>query len=284
MLKVNNLCKNFGNFCIDNISFHLPKGYIMGLVGENGAGKSLLMKTIMNVYTQDSGEVYVDGINIAEDVVAARNKIGFVLDECFFEMRMTGKDNVKYFSEYYKDFDKNLFDKYIGEFGIDMKKKLKDLSKGMSMKFQIAFALSHKAELFIFDEPTASLDPEYYNEFQKLMADIVSKGDKSILISTHLTDALDRLADYILFMDKGKLVFAGTKEELIEDYRIIKCEDYKINNIPSEMIVYIDKKDNHNTVMVKCKKFVNLSNMFELERPTIEDIMFYVIKSKGSRW
>jgi len=293
MLRVENLNKDLINFALKDISFHLPKGYIMGLIGLNSSGKSSLIKTIINIYHKDSGKIYIDGISIDDDERQAKNLMGIVLDENFYEPNLSAWENARYFGKYFEHYDHDIFLRYCRRFNIDTKKKLKKLSKGQQMKFQIAFALSHEAKLYIMDEPTANLDQAFRLEFMDIMQDLISDGEKSILLATHQTDTLDQIADYITLMDKGRIVFSMSKEVLMDKYILLSGEADKINALPEDLVVHREKglyrsmaliynPDFEKKEMVK-KLPGNYDGITEVPglsklRPTIEEIMYFMVK------
>lgn len=200
MLFVDNESKMIGDFSMQEISLHLPIGYIMGLVGQNGSGKTSLFHLIMGLYTTETGRIEINGSNIKENEGKSKNDIGYVLAEELFEMQLTLKDNADMFGKYYSSYDESVFLDYCRKFSLLPNKKLRKYSRGEKLKFQFAFALSHNPKLLIFDEPTASFDPEFRVEFLEIITHFVSDGEHSVLLATHLTGELDRIADYIMFL------------------------------------------------------------------------------------
>lgn len=292
MLRVENLNKEIINFALKDISFHLPKGYIMGLIGVNASGKSSLIKTIINVYHKDSGRVYIDRISMDEDERRAKNLMGIVLDENFYEPFLSAEENAKFFGKYFEHYDHDVFLRYCRRFHVDTKKKLKKLSKGQQMKFQIAFALSHEARLFIMDEPTGNLDQAFRLEFTEIMQDLVADGEKSILLATHQTDTLDQIADYITLMDKGRIVFSMNKEILMDKYILMSGDAESINALPENIVVYRENGLYRSMALINNPDFGdtdNAINLYDIEgtteslgltklRPTIEDLMYFMVK------
>jgi len=288
MLRVENLNKQIINLALKDISFYLPKGYIMGLIGVNASGKSSLIKTIINIYHKDSGKVYIDGLSMDEEERKAKNLMGIVLDENFYEPNLSVSDNAKYFGKYFEHYDHELFIRYCRRFNVDTKKKLGKLSKGQQMKFQIAFALSHNAKLFIMDEPTANLDQAFRQEFMEIMQDLISDGERSILLATHQTDTLDQIADYITLLHKGRIVFSMSKEVLMDKYILLSGEADKINALPKDLVVYrengiyrsmamIYKPDTKNCLRNSYDEIIENARLTKV-RPTIEEIMYFMIK------
>lgn len=299
MLRVEHLNKEIMDFSLKDVSFHLPKGYIMGLVGVNASGKSTLIKTIINIYHKDSGKVYIDGLSLDEEEKKAKNLMGIVLNENFYEPNLCTEENARYFGNYFEHYDHDDFLRYCRQFHVDTKKKLKRLSKGQQMKFQIAFALSHNAKLFIMDEPTANLDQAFRQEFMDIMQNLIADGEKSILLATHQTDTLDQIADYITLLHEGKIVFSMNKEILMDQYILLSGEENKINALPEGMVVYRENGIYNSMALIynpknrmsdSCNSMHMVQNgnsIFDvfpddygltLLKPTIEEIMYFMIK------
>lgn len=243
MLRVHELDKEMSGedrFHLENISFHLPKGYICGLVGENGAGKTTLLRCLMGLY-RSTGDIVIDGHNLNSDEAAAREVIAVVGDEGFFDENINLEKLGKYYGQMYVRFDMEKYLGYLERFNLDRKQKYKKLSKGMKIKAQLAFALSYGAKLFLFDEPTAGLDKHFREEFLRLCTELVSDGEKSIIISSHITEDLDRIADYIAYMQAGRLLFFKPKDAACEHFRIVTGPVYKCKMIPREAVVYMEE-------------------------------------------
>jgi len=282
MLKADHLCKTLSNkdstFRLNNISFSLPRGYICGLIGENGSGKSSLIKCLAGLYSLDSGSIYIDSLLFAENEARVKDMLGVVLDTSLYDKNMTLGQTGIFYGGLYKDFNYKQYLDYLEKFNLDMKQKIKHLSKGMKIKVQIAFALSHNAKLFLFDEPSAGLDKEFRKEFLSICTDLISGGDKTILISSHITEDLDRYADYIGYMQCGQLLFLMEKEELCGKFRIIKGENYKCRLLPKEKIVYIEEGMYSSSVMVTGGGKYSSDPSFEVYKPCISEFMYYFVK------
>ena len=213
LMEVNNLCKKIGNLNLNDINLKIEPGYIVGLLGVNGSGKTSLINTILNLYKRDNGEVIINGFSMEFNEKSAKNQIGFVLDEEMFEETMSVLNNAKIFGSLYDNFDENLFKEFCKNFNIPLNKKLGKLSTGLKVRFQLAFALAHDAKLFIMDEPTAGLDPLFRKELINYMQQIVEDGSRSVLFSTHITEDLDQVGDYIILINNGKIYnFTGRQK------------------------------------------------------------------------
>lgn len=278
ILEVDNICKKLDKFSLENIDFKLEPGYIMGLIGRNGSGKTTLINTILGLYQKTTGNVRICGHDLSLDESRAKGEIGFVLDENPFLEDLSSLDNAKIYSPYYKNFDIDIFLKYCSRFDVDPKKKLKKLSKGTIIKFQLAFALSHDAKLFVMDEPASGLDPVFRRELMEIMYDAILNGDKSILFSTHLTEEIDMVADYVTILHEGKQVISTSKEDLFESYRVVKGSEEKIQLLQPSVI---GKKVTPYSVeaLVRNEEAI-LNKGCQIEVPTIADFMYYFTKEK----
>ena len=222
VLEINNITKDYKKFKIDNISFNLPKGYIMGFIGANGAGKTTTIKLILNMIKRDSGEIKVFGLDNIREEERIKEQIGVVFDECYYLEDWTINDVEKAVSMFYKNWNSSIYEKYLKEFNLARDKKVKDLSRGMRMKLMIAVAFSHEAKLLILDEPTSGLDPVARDEFLDILRDYIEDEEKSVIFSSHITSDIEKIADYITYINNGKIIFTGEKDEFLEKYCIIK--------------------------------------------------------------
>ncbi len=278
MLHLENVTKSFDGFQLSDITFDLPKGYIMGLIGPNGSGKTTLLHIIMGLYSVQTGTVTINEQKVCENEKEVRNKIGFVLNEELFTRSISLEENAKLYGNYFKAFDFQLLKNYCERFGLQMNRKLKHFSKGEKLKFQFAFALSHNPELLVLDEPTESFDPEFREEFIQIVTEFVRDGEHSVLLATHLTEELDRIADYITFIHQGNLVFSLDKETMLDSYRMVSGEDYKINLISKEHLIYKEKGTYVIKALVNHGKYYHYDKDLVVTRPTTSDIMYYIIK------
>lgn len=284
MLKINNLNKRFKDFSLSDINLSIPKGYICGLIGENGAGKTTLMHLITGLYSIDSGEIFINGNNIDTDQITTKNDIGYVFNEELFDSTLSLVKNADSYGKYYSNYDKDTFISYCNRFNLDINKKLGKHSKGEKLKFQFAFALSHFPKLLLLDEPTANFDPEFRKEFIKILTEFIKDGDKSILIATHLTSDLERIADYVTFIHKGNIIFSYDIETLENSYRLVSGEDYKINLISPNKIINKEKGDYTTKALVNHRPSYKYDKDLSVDIPTLEDIMYFYIRSETSRF
>lgn len=248
----------------------------MGLIGPNGSGKTTLIKLLLGLLRADKGDIKIFNKNIFEDEVYIKDKIGFVFDNFNFYQHLNIKDYKKILQGSYSKFDESKFNSYIDSFGISKKSYIGNLSKGEGIKVMLAGALSHEAKLIILDEPTAGLDPIVRKDILKLLQEVIEDGDKSIIISTHITSDLDGIADYITFINKGKLVFTEDMESIKEKYRIFRGSKEELDNSNLDFISY--KKNKYYEEGL----FINENN-FDSENisiPSLEDIMYHYIRGE----
>lgn len=221
-LEVINLNKNFSDFSINNVSFILPAGFIMGFIGPNGAGKTTTIKLILNMLIKDSGVIKVFGKDNITSEQEIKEKIGVVMDSPFYVDDWKLSEVEKSLAPFYKKWDMKKYSSMLSKFSLDSNKKVKELSRGMKMKLMIAIALSHDADLLILDEPTSGLDAVARNELMDILGEFIANEDKAILFSTHITTDLEKIADYITFINDGEILYTDTKDNMMEKYLIIK--------------------------------------------------------------
>lgn len=280
MLEIQGLEKVLEGFTLRDVNVKLPKGYIMGLIGENGAGKTTLLNLILGLYKPTKGQIFIDGMTYENQEKEIRNLLGYVLVDDVFSGEMKLIEQADMYGKYYENYDRALFLDYCKRFELEEKKKYKKLSKGEKLKFQFAFALAHKPKLLILDEPTANFDPEFREEFLKIITEFVADGEKSVLLATHMTEELDRIADYVTFLHKGKVKFSVDRSELEKKYRLVSGEDYKINLINKARVIHKEKGKYATTALVEHTNHSFYSNDLEVNVPGIEDIMYHIIKSE----
>lgn len=284
MLKLDHASKVLSVFQLHDVSFHLPKGYIMGLVGENGAGKTTLLNNILGLYQLDAGTIEINGMHYKEQEKEIKNLLGYVLTDEVFCGELTLIQNADMYGKYYDNYEQKIFLEYCERFHLKKKQKFKELSKGEKLKFQFAFALSHQPKLLILDEPTANFDPDFRKEFLKILSDFVADSEKSVLLATHITEDLERIADYITFLHKGKVKFSMDRETLENSYMLISGLDYKVNLINREQIIYKEKGKYATKALVKYRKRYFEEEGLTVEVPSIEDIMYYMLKGEEKIW
>lgn len=285
VIEIKNVTKDYGDFRLDNISFSVPEGSVCGFIGQNGAGKTTTIKAILDVINVDAGEIFVFGQDVKVDSARLREDIGVVFDEMGFHEFMTGKDINIMMKNIYKHWDERVFFDYLKRFSLPAKKPCGDFSRGMRMKLQIAVALSHNAKLLIMDEPTSGLDPIVRNEMLQIFREYVIEEDHTILLSSHITGDLEKLADEVVFINGGKIVLAGNKDEILEKHGLLKYKKEKLKEINDALIVHAEVETFGVTALVNDKNVcARLYPEMVMEQASLEDIMlFYVSKATASR-
>jgi len=251
-IEIKNLRKRWGSFGVDDVSFSLPKGYIMGFVGKNGAGKTTTIKSILNMVHRDSGEIKIFGKDNIKHEAEIKQKIGVVMDSPFYEQEWKLYQVGKVLKPFYPDWSDEKFNEMLRQFNLDPNKKVKDLSRGMKMKIMVACALAHDPDLLILDEPTSGLDAVARDELLEILQAFISCENKSILFSTHITTDLEKIADYLTFIDNGKIVHSDTKDNMLEKYVVVKGGKDALNDEQKKLIIaYTETKVNFDGITDK---------------------------------
>lgn len=275
-IEVRNLCKGYKDFALENISFELPSGCIMGLVGENGAGKSTTIKLIMNAAKKDSGEIFVLGVdNTSKAFDLLKEDIGVVLDEAYFPEVITAKNVDSIMKNTYTHWDSAKFFGLVKKFGLPDKKPFKEFSRGMKMKLSIATSLSHNPRLLILDEATGGLDPIVRDEILDIFNDFTRDETHSVLISSHIVSDLEKICDYVGFIHNGKMLLCEEKDRLLEEYAMVKMTKSDFADIPDIAVKGKKVTDYGVEALVEKSK---ISSSFVTERPTLEDIILMLVK------
>ena len=280
-LMLKNVSKAYENFQLKDISFTLPEGTIMGLIGENGAGKSTIINCIMDLVKRDSGEITVLGQQMDKDNLALREDIGIVFDVSDFYDSFSIEHTEKILQDVYKNWDHETFQRYKQQFALPDKKRMKEFSRGMKMKTAIAIALSRKPRLLILDEATSGLDPVMRDEILEVFMEFVQDEHHSILISSHISTDLEKVADYITFVHNGELVLSALKDELIYQYGIMKCREEDFKQLNPDDIIRYRKQPYETVVLVEDREAAahNYPNCI-VERATLDDIMLLYVKGE----
>lgn len=235
-ISVNNVTKKISQFTLSDVSFALPEGCVLGLIGENGAGKTTLIKLMLNMLKKDGGEISLLGKDSVREEEAIKRQLGVVLDECFFHETLRPRDVGRILQSIYPDWDKRQFESLLKEFRLPEKKRVKELSRGMKQKLNIAAALSHKPRLLLLDEATSGLDPVIRDEILDILREFIQDEGCSVLLSSHITSDLDKIADYVAFLHEGKLVFAEPKDALMDRFALISCTHEDAARLPASII------------------------------------------------
>lgn len=283
-VKLENVSKKYKQFSLDNISFSVKKGFITGFIGPNGAGKTSTIKMVMNLMHTDSGKIKLFGLDHKEDERVVKERIGFVYAENHFYEHLTIDRMKSIIAPFYRDWDDELFYRMIDKFKLPRKRKIKKLSSGMKMKFSLAVALAHHADLIIMDEPTSGLDPVFRNEILDLFLEIMQNEDKTIFFSTHITSDLEQIADYITFIDEGNILFHDTKDDLLERYRIVKGDTQLLDADTRKHLIGLRESASGFEALTSEKN--KIENVFGkeviIEPANLEQIMVFIVKGEKS--
>ena len=280
-LEVKNLTKDYGDFVLDKLNFTLPRGVIMGLIGENGAGKSTTINCILNEIQKDDGEILIFGKDHISNEIEIKSKLGVVFDENHFPDIFTPMEIGKYMAGIYSGWEWATYRQFLEKFELPKDKKIKDFSKGMKVKLAFAVALSHKAELLILDEATSGLDPIIRDDVLDMLIDFVQDENHSVLVSSHITSDLEKVADYITFIHKGKLVFSHDKDDLVDNYGIVSCGSVIFDTLDKTDTISYRKEDYQYKVLVRNRNKAAKNYPKAIVSPaTIEEIMLFYVKGE----
>lgn len=281
ILEVKGLTKDYGDFVLDKLTFTVPKGVIMGLIGENGAGKSTTINCILNEISKTDGNIEIFGKDYLSEEIEIKDKIGVVFDENHFPDIFTPNEIGTYMSGIYSKWERNTYVNYLSKFELPADKRVKDFSKGMKVKLAFAVALSHKAELLILDEATSGLDPIIRDDILDILIDFVQDENHSVLVSSHIISDLEKVADYITFIHKGKLVFTHSKDELVDNYGVMSCGAMVFDNLDKSEIIAYRKEDYQYKVLVKDRHIAEKKYPKAIVVPAaIEEIMLFYVKGE----
>jgi ABC-2 type transport system ATP-binding protein len=281
-LSVDKVCKTYPGFALKDVSFSLPEGYIMGFVGQNGAGKTTTIKCVLNMLAHE-GRTEMLGRDAVTDDVAVKQDVGVVFDQPFYPAGWTVAQVGQALQPFYARWDAALFSNYIDRFDLPRAKKVRELSRGMGMKLMLATALSHHARLLILDEPTSGLDPVARDDLLDVLADYISGGDSSVLFSTHITEDLSRIADYITIIDAGRIVFTGTKDELAETYRMIHGGPGELSGSAREHAIGLRTTNVGFSALMRTTDAQSLPSAIAQEAPSIDDVLIHIAKERSAR-
>lgn len=275
-LELRGLRKSYKHFTLDNVSLSLPKGCIMGFIGENGAGKSTTIKTMLGLIRKDGGEIRLLGKDPTQDR-SVMEKVGLVLDSGFFPQEMNAKQLGSSMAHIYKGWDPEAYRRFLERFQISPDKKIKEYSRGMVMKLSLAVALSHGAKLLVLDEATSGLDPIVRDDILDILYDFIQDEEHSVFLSCHITGDLEKIADYIAFIHEGKLLMVGEKDDLLETYGLLHCTREQLQELDPSAVTGYRNSEFGVTALVKRYR---LPGDYQVENASLDDILLYCVKGK----
>ena len=278
-IEIRHLTKDYGSFKLDDVTFNVPMGTVVGLIGENGAGNSTTIKCILNLIRRDGGEIVLLGRDNIAGEREVKEEIGVVLDESTFHDTLRSGDVGKILRRVYRNWDQRFFEQLLKKFDLPEKKLLKDYSRGMKMKLSIAAALAARPRLLILDEATGGLDPVVRDEILDQFLDFVQDEHHAILISSHITSDLEKAADYVVYLHKGKVVLQGAKDELLEEYGRLVCGQADLDKVDPAFLVGVRRSQFGCEALVRDReKFVRLYPALTVDRVTLDEIMVFTAK------
>lgn len=284
-ISLSGVTKQYKGFTLDHVSFDVPKGSIMGFIGQNGAGKTTTIRSLLNITSIDEGKIRLLGLDHIRDEQEIKSRIAVVFDELPFHDFLNAKDMARIFEGLYPKWDNTVYSQYLERFELPLKKKIGQFSKGMKMKLQIACALSHNAELLVMDEATTGLDPVVRDEILHLFMEYLRDGERSILMSSHITSDLEKIADSVAFINKGKILLTGCKDEILESHGILKCSKEEAAAIDDEDIVSIRTNAYGAEVMVTDRESALRKYSGAIIDPTnIDDVMIFYVHKGEREW
>lgn len=280
-IEIKNLNKQYKDFCLKNISLEVPEGSVLGIVGENGAGKSTLIASVLNMAECEYEEMKIFGKDIREHEKEIKEDIAVIFDNSCYNLEFTPAFIGKMLARVYQKWNKDLYEEYLERFHLSKKKKLKEFSRGMKMKLEFAIAFSHDAKLLILDEATSGLDPVFREEMLDILRAYTEEEDHTILMSSHITSDLDKIADYIAYLHEGELLFVKTYDDIHENYGILNCNREMLEALAPDDVVAYRKEAYSYKIMVKNRVEIQKSiKGLEIERASIEDVMLFYAKGE----
>lgn len=282
ILELNGVCKQYETFALKDISFSIPKGYIMGFIGPNGAGKTTTIKCILNMAQSDAGSIRLFGQEFSSQELAIKAQIGVLMDDPFYVEEWTLQDVGRALAPFYPKWDGKRFADCLHRFGLEPKKQVSELSRGMKVKLMLSAALSHDAKLLILDEPTSGLDPVARDELMDILREFVSDGQRSVLFSTHITSDLEKVADYITYIQNGSLVFTGEKDALLEQYVLVKGDSQDLTPTLRGKLIGCRQHSAGFEGMLRSDELGFLPPRVEAEPISLDEIIIFMNKEGGS--
>ena len=284
-IEIKGLTKRYDGFTLDNVSFDVPKGSIMGFIGQNGAGKTTTINALLNIVKKDEGEIKLLGLDSVKDEFEVKSQIAAVFDELPFDDRLNANDINKILREVFEQWSSETFFGYLDRFALPRKKKFGKFSKGMKMKLQIASALSHNAKLLIMDEATTGLDPVVRNEILDIFLEYLQDENNSILLSSHITSDLEKIADSVTFIDNGRILVSGYKDDILSDHVLIKCSRQEYSSMDKNDCISARVTDYGAEVLVSgAREMKRKYSGLVFDSPSLDDIMVFYVNRGKKEW
>lgn len=283
ILELQQISKTYSksNFTLDKVSFSLPYGSILGFVGENGAGKTTTIGCILNTIMKDSGTVKLFGKEMLDTDTNMRERIGVVYDGNNFPAHWTAKQLSQVMKGFYSQWDNSLFQKHMKNFNLPVNQKIKHYSRGMTMKLAIAVALSHHPQLLILDEATSGLDPIVRDEMLDVFLEFVQEEDHSILLSSHITSDLEKIADYITFIHNGKVIMTASKNDLVYNYAVMRCKESQFLALdPNDIIAYRKRDFQIDVLIPNAKEAERKYKNAVIDHVSVDEILLLLVKGE----
>lgn len=277
ILAVKNLNKNYEKFSLKDVSFTLEKGYIMGFIGRNGAGKTTTLKAMLNLVHADSGRIEILEKDFASNEFLCKQKIGFVFGGVHYYPKKKLKTITNIIKKFYEEWDNKVYEHYLKRFNLDADKKIDELSDGMRVKYALALALSHNAQLLILDEPTSGLDPVSRDDILELFQELIEDGERSILFSTHITSDLEKCADFITYIKNGEIIASDDKDSFISQYRIAKGTNEQLTQELSNRLIGCKKNKFGFAGLIKVQD-LHSDEQIDISRADLDSIMIHFEK------
>lgn len=282
ILELNNVTKKYhnGNFGLNNVSIRLPYGAIMGFVGENGAGKTTTINCILDILKIESGEIKIFGKNNSDFDSNLREKLGIVFDSNTFSKSLTAKNISQIMKNIYKAWNNKIFFDYLDKFEMPINQRIATFSKGMLMKLSLSVALSHSPELLILDEVTSGLDPIIRDDVLDILMNFIQDEKHSVFLSSHISSDLEKIADYLTFINKGNILLSVSKEEMVNNFGIIRCKKEQFSQIQGNIVSYLKRDYQIDVLVSNIGQFKGKYNNFICDKANIDEILSIMVKGE----
>ncbi|MBQ8927614.1 MAG: ABC transporter ATP-binding protein [Oscillospiraceae bacterium] len=278
ILEIRGLNKTYGDFSLRDVSFSLPKGYIMGFVGQNGSGKTTTIRSLLGMAKPDSGSISVFGLDSVKDAINIKQRLGVVFDSLYLAQHLSARQVEQQLRPFYKDWSSEAYFSRLKAFDLPDDRRIGDFSKGMKMMLMIAVALSHKAELIILDEPTSGLDPVARDELLDILTEYMSDENRGVLFSTHITADVERIADYVTILHAGRVWYTGLKDDLTEQYVVIKGAPEDLPEAYRKQCIGYHAYRSGFDALLPADALAGLPSSIEPEKASIDEILVYIAK------